>query len=247
MRHLSYANVMATIAVFLALGGGAYAAVKLPRNSVGSAQIKANAVSTAKVKNGSLRREDFAPGSLPRQNILGVPGPAGPMGPAGPAGPAGADGKQGDTGPAGERGSLVAWSALSFMQNPISLNGPCAALGQIQIAPRVAGQQGAVDVAVSFKVTLNHQSGTADEVRFYVNPNGSSCGDDTDAVAVHRLPSGLPSDVSYRVTVPVRKSFVHNLAWSTATYYLSASMPSGGDSSDLATDRVGSATFIPFD
>ena len=27
MRHLSYANVMATVAVFVALGGGAYAAV----------------------------------------------------------------------------------------------------------------------------------------------------------------------------------------------------------------------------
>src|SRR4051794_13795005 len=30
---LTYANVMATVAVFLALGGGAYAALKLPKNS----------------------------------------------------------------------------------------------------------------------------------------------------------------------------------------------------------------------
>ena len=33
-RHLSYANVMATIALFIALGGGAYALTTLPRNSV---------------------------------------------------------------------------------------------------------------------------------------------------------------------------------------------------------------------
>ena len=41
--RLSYANVMATIAVFLALGGGAYAA-SLKRNSVGPKQLKPNAV-----------------------------------------------------------------------------------------------------------------------------------------------------------------------------------------------------------
>lgn len=37
---LTYANVIATIALFLALGGGAWAATAFPRNSVGSAQIK---------------------------------------------------------------------------------------------------------------------------------------------------------------------------------------------------------------
>lgn len=43
---LTYANVMATIAVFIALGGASYAATKLPKNSVGSKQIKANAVTS---------------------------------------------------------------------------------------------------------------------------------------------------------------------------------------------------------
>jgi hypothetical protein len=33
---LSYANVMATIALFLDLGGGAYAALQLPKGSVGT-------------------------------------------------------------------------------------------------------------------------------------------------------------------------------------------------------------------
>jgi hypothetical protein len=37
---VSYAKVMATIAVFLALGGGTYAALRLPQNSVGTRQIK---------------------------------------------------------------------------------------------------------------------------------------------------------------------------------------------------------------
>jgi hypothetical protein len=37
--HLTYANVMATLAVFLVLGGGAYAAFHLPKNSVKSKNI----------------------------------------------------------------------------------------------------------------------------------------------------------------------------------------------------------------
>ena len=43
-RHLTYANVMATVAVFIALGGSSYAAVTLSRNSVGSTQIRKGAV-----------------------------------------------------------------------------------------------------------------------------------------------------------------------------------------------------------
>ena len=39
-KGLTYANVMATIAMFLALGGGAYAALKLPKNSVGRSRSR---------------------------------------------------------------------------------------------------------------------------------------------------------------------------------------------------------------
>ena len=58
-RHLTYANVMATAAVFLALGGVSYAAVAIPKNSVGNQQLKPNAVTTKKVKNGTLLAADF--------------------------------------------------------------------------------------------------------------------------------------------------------------------------------------------
>jgi hypothetical protein len=83
---LTYANVTASLALFLALGGISWAAATLPRNSVGSAQIKKNAVTGAKVKNGSLTKSDLAKGVIP----AAVAGPAGPQGPAGPStGPAG--------------------------------------------------------------------------------------------------------------------------------------------------------------
>ncbi len=53
-QRLTYANVMATIAVFIALGGASYAATQLPKNSVGSKQIKKNAITTAKIKKGAV-------------------------------------------------------------------------------------------------------------------------------------------------------------------------------------------------
>jgi hypothetical protein len=69
------------LALCLAMSGTAYAA-SLPRNSVGTKQLRNNAVTSAKVKNRSLRRGDFARGQLP----------AGARGPQGPAGPQGASG-----------------------------------------------------------------------------------------------------------------------------------------------------------
>jgi hypothetical protein len=72
---LSYANVMATIAVFIALGGSAYA-FHLGKNSVGTKQLKKNAVTGAKVKNHSLtgapcRRPRARP--LPAWRTLSLP------------------------------------------------------------------------------------------------------------------------------------------------------------------------------
>lgn len=53
-QNITYANVVATLALFIALGGVSWAAVKLPRNSVGSAQIKKNAVTSAKIKKNAI-------------------------------------------------------------------------------------------------------------------------------------------------------------------------------------------------
>jgi hypothetical protein len=63
-RHLTYANVMASIAVFIALAGGAYAAVKLPRNSVGPAQLRKDAVTSRAIKANAVKGADVDEGSL---------------------------------------------------------------------------------------------------------------------------------------------------------------------------------------
>jgi hypothetical protein len=96
--------VVAFIALLLALGSGAYAQLQIPRNSVGTAQLRTNAVTSVKVKPRSLLRSDFRAGQLPR-GPRGLAGPAGPAGPAGAAGARGATGERGLTGPAGPAGA----------------------------------------------------------------------------------------------------------------------------------------------
>jgi len=51
---LSYSNLMATAAMFIALGGVSYAAMTLPKNSVGTSQLRNQAVSTAKIRDGAI-------------------------------------------------------------------------------------------------------------------------------------------------------------------------------------------------
>jgi hypothetical protein len=59
--HLTYANVISTICVFLVLGGGAaFAATQLPKNSVGPKQLKKNSVAAAKIKNGAVNAAKLA-------------------------------------------------------------------------------------------------------------------------------------------------------------------------------------------
>jgi hypothetical protein len=81
--HANYANTMATIAVMIALGGTSYAALTLPRNSVGDRQIRAGAVRGSEVKNGSLSAKELSAGA--RNALRGTAGPAGSQGPAGHA------------------------------------------------------------------------------------------------------------------------------------------------------------------
>jgi hypothetical protein len=52
-RRLTYANVVASLALFLALGGVGYA-ITLPSNSVGTAQLKRRAVTNSRLATNSV-------------------------------------------------------------------------------------------------------------------------------------------------------------------------------------------------
>jgi hypothetical protein len=99
-KHFSYANVMSTFGVFIALGlGSAYAADKIgskdiAKNAVKSKHVKGKAVKTKHIAKGavnskkvadrSLLSVDFAPNQLP-QGAKGDPGPQGQQGERGPS------------------------------------------------------------------------------------------------------------------------------------------------------------------
>jgi len=104
LRPPSPALVVASAALLISLSGTAYAvSTVLPRNSVGTVQLKNDAVNSAKVKNASLRAADFARGQIP-------------VGPQGPAGPPGASGLQ-----------LISGSGASNSSSPKSQQQDCPA------------------------------------------------------------------------------------------------------------------------
>jgi hypothetical protein len=66
---LTYANLMASVAVFIALGGSAYAALRVPPNSVGTRQLKAASVTTGKLANEAITAAKVAEHSLTSQDL----------------------------------------------------------------------------------------------------------------------------------------------------------------------------------
>jgi hypothetical protein len=62
--RLTYANVVSTLCLFIVLGGGAYAAVTLPPNSVGTKQLKAKAVKRAKIAPKAVTTPKLAPNAV---------------------------------------------------------------------------------------------------------------------------------------------------------------------------------------
>jgi hypothetical protein len=96
-------NLVAYLALFVALGGSSYAAVRLAPGSVRTRalakgavthkKLAANSVTSQNVRNGSLTSADFDPRTLgagsPAKGDKGDPGGAGDAGAPGPAGRAG--------------------------------------------------------------------------------------------------------------------------------------------------------------
>jgi hypothetical protein len=74
-----FAKVVSLLALFVALGGSAYAAVTITGRNV-----KNGSLTSADIKNRSLLKKDFKTGQL-------AAGPRGPTGGAGPQGPPGKD------------------------------------------------------------------------------------------------------------------------------------------------------------
>jgi hypothetical protein len=91
-RRLTFANVTSLLALFVALGGASYAAIRLPANSVGTKQIQNRSITIRKIDRTALASLRGATGLPGPQGARGVPGAQGVQGPPGPKGAAGASG-----------------------------------------------------------------------------------------------------------------------------------------------------------
>jgi hypothetical protein len=101
--HLSYANVMATVAVFVALGGSAYAVKRIDGKD-----IAARTIAGGKLKHDTVTREEIAPRAIGRSELsrslraaLREPGEPGEPGLPGFDGFPGEPGEPGEPGPPG--------------------------------------------------------------------------------------------------------------------------------------------------
>ena len=65
-RHLSFANVVSLLALFVALGGTVYAAA-----TIGAGDIKRNAVRAKHIKSGNVKRADIANNAVNAAKIAG--------------------------------------------------------------------------------------------------------------------------------------------------------------------------------
>src|SRR6266550_7683954 len=99
LSHIRYANVTATLALFVALGGTATAASRLlitgadvQNHSLSGADIKSHSVGTRVLNKAATRHLRGAKGARGRRGAHGLPGAPGTPGAAGP---------QGERGPAG--------------------------------------------------------------------------------------------------------------------------------------------------
>jgi Collagen triple helix repeat (20 copies) len=145
--------IVASVALFVALGGGAFATVAL--NQVDSTSIKDgevktadiglvavtraklanNAIDSSKVADGTLRAVDLT--AAARDALRGAKGDTGAPGAAGPAGPAGAvgaTGPAGSVGPAGPAGAV----GPAGPAGTVGATGPAGPAG----APGADGAQG---------------------------------------------------------------------------------------------------------
>lgn len=91
--HLTVANVLAFVALFVALGGTSYAVVagsigsrEIRDGSILSRDIRDRTIRSRDVRDRSLLARDFRRGQLPAgpRGAAGAPGAQGPQGPPGP-------------------------------------------------------------------------------------------------------------------------------------------------------------------
>lgn len=123
LKRPSPAMVVALVALFSSLAGGATAAKlisgkQIANNSITGKDVRKNSLTSKHVRK--LLVKDFRKDQLSSLQRAGEPGPPGPAGPEGPAGPQGQTGDKGDKGDPG----ADAFGTLTYRRSsPVSVAG----------------------------------------------------------------------------------------------------------------------------
>lgn len=191
-RQVQPGTVISILALFVALGGTGYAALRIPNNSVGTKQLKKNAVTSAKVKNHSLLAVDFQANQLP----TGPQGPKGDTGATGAKGDTGATGPKGDTGATGPAGP----TASAFAQNSAgqALSGSPTVVNQATITTTVTSRiiaDASIDVhstaAANLYCFVTTDPGLLSSNDWSIRTNDDFTGDqNTGVIGAKVLPAG---------------------------------------------------------
>lgn len=196
----SAAMLVAILALCVALGGSSYAALQLPKDSVGSKQLKRNSVNSSKVKPGSLLLSDF------RQTQL-----AALRGGRGPQGAAGAQGAKGDPGAAGAQGARG---------DPGAPGAPATRLfAEISsgATPTVLYGQGVTEVTNAgtfYVLTFNRDISQCAPLGTTTGTNGNNV--DSRINVVHR--AGGPTQLNVRTYTGASENAVTNIPFSIAVF-----------------------------
>jgi collagen triple helix repeat protein len=217
--RITYANVVASLALFIALGGSSYAVV-----SISGKQVRDGSLTTADVRDRSLLSRDFKRGQLP----VGREGDRGAQGAQGVAGPEGPQGPKGDEGDPGEAGAPGTARAFAYVVPGCGAN-PCKLrkAKSIESAREVASGAYCVTPAAGIDVaTSAYAAGVDNATTNFPEGNASAmtdsrgfvpgvCGSSEFFVYTTRIPAQAPvngavanvaansaSDIGFWILVP---------------------------------------------
>jgi hypothetical protein len=200
--RLTYANTVATLALFLALGGSSYAALSVTGKNVKNSSltgkdVKNSSLGTADVKNGVLLAGDFKSGQLPQ----GAQGPQGPQGPQGVQGPQGDDGLQGPAGTARAYANVRTTCAVTCnIENSTGISQvtrPSNGLYCVR-APGISGDGVAAVAAPEF---VGSTSPTGEVTVYVARDGGGTCTAGDFAVYTFEG-TGAANDIAFNILIP---------------------------------------------
>lgn len=163
-KHVSYANVTATLALFIALGGTSYAATQLASNSVGSAQIRKSAVGPSELRSKSVSSRTIRDRTIQTRDLSvstteALRGTQGTQGPSGPKGDSPATLKAHVSADHQVRGGTVT-----------AIRSPAAHIADVDFAAQISATHQFIDASCVAVASLSGSSSTT-------NPSGQITAD----------------------------------------------------------------------